>query len=221
MFKVLTNLFQSDESYHYDFSDAKRVCRILVIDDDAQALPLNELKRSGYNIEQVEAVDVDTLRMCEEGTYDVILLDYTGVAPKSITPSDGFGVFDRIRAANPTQYIIAISAKTYDIAKTAYFKNANDWLKKPTDLVTTQQMIDKAVNHCFDRDIIFHQIEDFLRNDGVHKKEINRIIRILKNTKSNDLEKLLDIIKRAGRLVGVPLDIVGLVRKLIRAKFAE
>lgn len=221
MFEILKNMLRSDESYHYDFANAKRVCRILVIDDDPQALPMQELRRSGYNIEQVEAVDVDVMRMCEDGTYDVILLDYTGVAPRNITPDDGFGVFDRIRAANATQYIIAISAKTYDIAKTEYFKNANDWLKKPTDLVTTKNMIDKAINHCFDREIIFREIEKTLRENGVAKKQIDRTIKALKKNQSTDADKLLELVTNTSRLAALPLDVIGLIKKFMKAQFAE
>ena len=200
MLNIFSKIFHLKDSYHYDFDSAKRVCRILIIDDDPQALPFRELKRSGYNIEQVEAVDVDVMRMCEEGTYDVILLDYTGVAPESMTPNDGFGVFDRIRSANPTQYVIAISAKTYDISKTAYFKNANNWLKKPTDLVTAKQMIDQAINHCFDREILFREIEKALRNNGISKKEIEKTIEYLRGHKNDNIGELLGMVKNTTKL---------------------
>lgn len=221
MFSKLKDYWNPSEPHQYDFSRAKRVCRIFIIDDDPQALPVQELQSAGYNVQQVETVDADVMRMCEEASYDVILLDYTGVAPKNITPDDGFGVFERIRSANPAQYIIAISAMTYDIAKTEYFKNANDWLKKPTDLVTTKQLIDKAIHHCFDRAIIFREIETILRDSGVAGKQIGKTIENLKRTRGADLESIQDRVKSTSHLPNLPEKLAGLLGKFVRAIVVE
>ena len=74
----------------FDFERSKRSCRIVVIDDDKLAVPIEQLVSDGYNVAQVLEVDASVMRLCEQGTYDLILLDYNGVAPPEITPDDGF-----------------------------------------------------------------------------------------------------------------------------------
>lgn len=221
MLDFLKWIVQPEQEYHFDFESAKKVCRILVIDDDPQALPMDELVKSGYNISQEEEVDVHLMARCEDEHYDVILLDYIGVAPESITPDDGFGVFDRIRSANSSQYIIAISGQTFDISRTEYFKNANDWLKKPTDLIKTKEKLDKSIRRCFNRNMLLDDIRSILRNEGVSDSDVEKVLRYLRKTLTSDADKIVSGVQKLLRASGIWPDILGFLRKLAKTEYTQ
>lgn len=197
----------------FDFDKAKRTCRVLIIDDDPNAVPKEELGRDGYNIDQILEVDPDYMRLCEEGTYDVILLDYNGVAPPDIAPNDGFGVFDRIRARNPNQYIIALSGQTYDISQTAYLKEANNWLKKPVNLAETKEKIDTAIIHRFDQARVFDEIRTVLLAANIEQKSIENLIVALQKDQSGSQEGYT---QTAGKFLRDIAPIAGLIAQLVR-----
>jgi DNA-binding response OmpR family regulator len=220
MFDGIRAWFLGAPKYRFDFASAKRTCRILLIDDDSTALPLAEVKRDEYNIEQYKNVDPDLLRQCENGVFDVIILDYNGVAPASITPDDGFGVFDRIRGARPEQYIISVSAQTYDISKTAYFKNANDWLKKPTDLTTTKNKLDAAIRYLFDKSAVLERLRAQMLSDGFKQKSIDRVVNHLNSKTYTDLEQLSELVKRVGHIAQISEHLYALLRVLVRLSVA-
>lgn len=220
MFRILNRLFSQSAPYVFEFPKAKRNCRILLIDDDPDALPIDDLKSDEYNIEQRKKVDAGLLRNCESAVYDLIVLDYNGVAPASICPDDGFGVFERIRKSNPDQYIISISAQTYDISKTEYFKKANAYLKKPTDLVTTKKALDEGIEQLFHREFIFDRISNALTANGIPKKRAERLIQSLRSEDiksysqvesiaqnilktSEDIDKIRTWLTRLGKIISI------------------
>lgn len=198
--------------YRFDFSAAKRRCRIAVIDDDINALPVDDIKRDDYHLDQYQVVDGDLLRQCEQGVFDIIILDYNGIAPASISPTDGFGIFDRIRKANPRQYIISISANTYDITKTEYFKEANSWLKKPIDLLAAKQKIDDGIRTLFDRNRIVREIEQILRNQGIKEKQIRKVCEFVFENKNEDIHYIEKSIKSISRLTEISSDLWGIIK---------
>lgn len=203
-------------AYRFDFAQAKRRCRVLLIDDDPNALPLTDITSDDYNISQRTAVDPDLLRQCESGVYDIIILDYNGIAPAAITPEDGFGIFDRIRKANPEQYIIAVSAQTYDISRTAYFKNANDWLKKPTELATTKDKIDTGIRFLFDKNSVLERLRTQMLSDGFRQKSIERVMQRLAEKNYADLDEMNEMIKRVAKVSDISKTILGTLKTLAK-----
>jgi CheY-like chemotaxis protein len=213
------SLFKSAKPTYspFDFDRSKRSCRIVVIDDDNLAIPVDQLLNDGYNIAQLLEVDANAMRLCEQCTYDIILLDYNGVAPPEITPDDGFGVFQRIRQRNPDQYIIAISGKAFDIAKTAYLKEANDWLKKPVSLADTKAKLDKAITACFDKEHVLNEIRLRALAQGLDAKTAEKLVTKLKTASGKDSKEYYNITK------GIVSDVntfAGLIERLIKIAVA-
>ena len=197
-----------------DFNKAKRTCRFLVIDDEELAIPVEALKRDGYDISQIQEVDSTYMSLCEAGTFDVILLDYNGVAPPQISANDGFGVFERIRSRNPSQYIIAISGKAFDISRAAYLREASDWLKKPASLADTKDKMDRAIRARFDQSLLFEEIKEKLIAQGVPQKSVEKFLADLSNPQSN---KLKDYLQSASRLLQNSATVAGLITQIIKA----
>jgi len=184
------------EEYNFDFTTAKRNCRVLVIDDDKQAVPIEELRKSGYFIEQITEVDAGSMHRCEGGEFDIILLDYKGVAPQNISPDDGFGVFERLRSANPLQYVVAISGQTYDISKTEYLSKANDWLKKPIDLVRAKEKLDRGIRERFDKNNVFRELRSALVRGGYPADKIDSVLTAVNGRKFESLDRLIEFMEK-------------------------
>lgn len=216
MFDTIRGWLIGRPTYHFDFAQAKRRCRILVIDDDANALPLAEVTSDEYNVKQEKIVDADLLRQCETALYDIILLDYNGVAPPAITPDDGFGIFARIRTANPAQYIIAISGQTYDISKTEYFRRANDWLGKPTDLATTKNKLDTGIRYLFDKSAVLKRLKSSLLTEGFRQNSVDRVIGQLAAKNFSNFDEMSEIVKRVAKVTELSSHIVGILKALAK-----
>jgi CheY-like chemotaxis protein len=213
---IIRGWFLVPPPYRFDYVNAKRRCRILLIDDDPSALPLEDVARDEYNILQQTAVDPDLLRQCESGVFDIIILDYNGIAPKSITPDDGFGVFDRIRNSNPQQYVIAVSGQTYDISKTAYLKDANDWLRKPTDLATTKDKIDSGIRFLFDKTAVLQRLKRQLLKEGVNQRRVDRLLNDLLKRGPSDFEEISELVKKITKVSEMSEHVLGLVKTMVK-----
>lgn len=216
MLAFLKKLFTSRPEYRFDFAAAKRSARIILIDDDKSALPMDDLTRDNYAIRQEVLVTPELLSECETGKFDIILLDYNGIAPASLTKDDGFGVFDRIRAANPDQYIVSISAQTYDISRTAYFKEANGWLRKPTDLAETKNVIDCGIRYIFDKSQVFDRLKRQALAEGVSPKDVEKLINEFTKNDITDLNEALTLVKKLCRISQVSSGIISVTRSIIR-----
>jgi CheY-like chemotaxis protein len=211
---LLKFLFKEKSDYRFDLSAAKRMTRIILIDDDPAALPINDLQQDGYAVHQQNFVDASLLSRCESGDFDIILLDYNGIAPASISETDGFGVFDRIRKANPEQYIISVSAQTYDISKTAYFKEANDWLRKPTDLSSTKNALDKGIAYLFDKTALLQRLRSQALREGATLKQADKLVKEFEAKELRDPDAAIAAVKKICGFVNVTNSIASTTRLL-------
>ena len=216
MWGLIKTYLMPEPRYRFDFNGAKQRCRILLIDDDPIALPVKEITKDGYSIVQHLAVDANLLKQCESGIFDIIVLDYNGIAPASITPNDGFGIFDRIRNANPEQYIISVSGQTYDISKTPYFKQANDWLKKPTDLAATKDALDTGIRFLFDKTEILNRLRSQLQAEGTPPRAIEKTLNHVMSKSFTDIDDVVGHVKKIGKLVDVSEKTIGILKALIK-----
>ena len=216
MFEFFRSWLVGSAVYRFDFNEAKRRCRIVLIDDDPTALPLDEVVKDQYGIVQYKIVDAELLQRCESGAYDIVILDYNGIAPVSITPHDGFGIFDRIRRANPEQYIIAISAQTYDISKTAYFSEANDWLKKPTDLATTKNKIDAGIRYLFDKTAVIQRLKVAMAQEGFKQRSTAKVLNRLASANYANVDEINELIKNITKVTELSSNVVGIIKTISR-----
>jgi len=158
---------------------ARKHSRILLVDDDPEALPLSLLKDEGYNITQWEELDADKIRRVEQGEFDVVILDIVGVAPKNVSATDGFGVLEHIKRVNPEQVVIAFSGETFDIKQAGFFEQADDRLLKPVDLVTVARMLDDVLQQYYNLNHYWKAIHAILHDQGVPQSKIEMLERRL------------------------------------------
>lgn len=174
----------------------RRRAKVLVIDDDENAFPIKLLQKEGYSIEYWP--EVSDLRRLEEGDFDIIFLDIQGVAG-NLGEADGIGVLKAIKNTNPNQIVVAFSAHSYDLSKMAFWKEADDGLKKPVEFLTAKETIDRMLG----RLTVLHfwgAIRSILHRENVSGKNVDRLehelAKAIKGGKNPNFESLFDHLVR-------------------------
>ena len=65
--------------------DRKKLAKVLVIDDEEQSFPIENLRADGYSIEHWESVDGPRLSRLEDAQFDIVILDIQGVAAPGLS----------------------------------------------------------------------------------------------------------------------------------------
>lgn len=121
--------------------EIRRRARVLVIDDRPFEY-LELFRRDGYTVEQWP--DVERLNQLENGEYDIIILDISGVG-KAISADEGVGVLRHVKKTNPTQIVVACSDKSFSLKFKEFFDLADAALEKSTDYVDFKAKIDELL----------------------------------------------------------------------------
>ena len=172
--------------YAFDFEAAKRRCRSILIDDDMSTVAVDTAKAEGYNLIKVIKVDPSVITACETGTFDIVLLDQPSL-----------GLFDRIRTANPAQYLIAVGAQPEHPAAAPYFQKANGKLKKPFDAAALKGALDAGIKALFDRNLLLTQIADMLTKMKIDKVLVDAVIDSLKKNIPPTVGGITKLVKTA------------------------
>lgn len=153
-------------------TELKKRARILVIDDEECSFPFDLLRKEGYSIDHW--TEVKNLRDLEEGLYDIIILDITGVA-KKYDKNDGLGILEHLKDVNPSQIIVAFSGQTFDLSKNRFWKLADDALAKPVDVTKCKRLLDTMIEKKMTIEHYWQGLVSILKNEGVKEKEIKKI----------------------------------------------
>lgn len=166
----------------------KRQLRIVVVDDDRNAFPVEDLKREGYSIEYWERVS--SLSRLEAGSYDIIILDIGGVAEhlSSEEKVDGLAVLSSIKKANPGQVVIAFSGQSFAPSKQHFFASADDVLEKPADVMQCKQVIDDAMLRNFTPARLLEGLRMNLIKMGVSERDASKAVSKISKLDSGDLK---------------------------------
>lgn len=176
----------------YDFEELKKRIRIVVIDDE-QSFPLKLFQAEGYAIEHWDKVVTVSYGKLESGFYDIIILDIKGVATE-ISKEDGLGVLENIKKKNPAQIIIAFSQHSYDLDKTKFFLQADEYIAKPSDFLNIKNSIDNLITTKFNPTRYIDSLHQLLKNNGLNDREIKKLdTQIYKTIKSGNTPKWKEI----------------------------
>jgi CheY-like chemotaxis protein len=158
------------------FDEIRRRARILVIDDNEKAFPVELLRKEGYNVEYWQTIA--KLKDLAPGEYDVIVLDIVGVA-QSLSEEDGLGVLEYLKKTNPAQLVIAYSGKKYDLSQGKFWRLADDFLGKPSDLLTCKDKIDSLLKAYFTPLRYWTEIERILKDTGISDSHLKKMERTM------------------------------------------
>ncbi|MCW5549639.1 MAG: hypothetical protein KIT44_11810 [Opitutaceae bacterium] len=198
--------------------EAKRRAKILVIDDDVTAFPVERLRSEGYNIQHWEKLE--TLRGLEEGQFDIIILDIHNICSEGVSMNDGLGVLEHLKSVNPAQIVIAFSGKKFDLRQEKFWKIADDYLGKPIDMLTAKARIDSLLRERFTIEHYWQNLASYLKAQGLDEGTIGKLESALSEAATkkrklteSDVRGLLsagkDIISTAWIIVQVILKLAG------------
>lgn len=155
------------------FEEAKKRASILVIDDDPNAFPVELMMAEGYKIQYWN--EVKNLRDLENGLFDIIVLDIHGICPVGLSSNDGLGILEHLKKRNPSQIVIAYSGKKFDLRTEKFWRIADDYLGKPTDLLVAKEKIDALLRDKFTADYYWNSLREFLLAQGVSPKDVENL----------------------------------------------
>ncbi len=153
--------------------EAKRRARILVIDDDALAFPVNRLRTEGYNIQHW--LRLESLRNLEEGQFDIIFLDIHNICTADVSETGGLGVLEHLKKVNPAQIVIAFSGKKFDLGHEKFWRIADDYLGKPIDMLKAKACIDSILKEKFTLEHYWESLATFLGSNGVDDATLRKL----------------------------------------------
>ena len=196
--------------------EARKKARILVIDDDKDAFPIDLFSNEGYNIAYWDSVK--NLRSIEQGEYDIIILDIHGITEAS---KDGIGVLEHIKKYNPAQIVVAFSAKKYDLSKGVFWKLADDLIGKPSSGLECKQKIDALIEARFSAEHYWKTLDKILADAEIPQRQRAKLEKKIAkaadsggNINSTDIEKALktsgELIKISGVIANVILRVIAL-----------
>lgn len=210
--KKLSNLHQTQ-----NLANQIKRARILVIDDDENAFPVELLKLEGYNVLYWDKVTSFT--PLENGEFDIIVLDLNNVASQEQSLEDGIGILKHIKSYNPSQIVVAYSAQSYDFKQADFWKLADDYLGKPSSLDNAKQKIDQLLQSRYNAEYYWGKLKEVLVDLDVPQRRINKLeARIVAAAESNKMISDSDM----GSILKLSLDsmssvatIVGVIFKIL------
>jgi len=154
-------------------ADLRKRVKILLVDDDENALPLDFLRSNGFTIEQWTSVR--DLRRLEQGDFDIIILDIRGVTEPAVCADDGLGILRHLKEYNPAQVIIAFSGQNYAMDAHRFFRLADDVLMKPVDGVRCIELLDSVIGTAITVDHYWKGLKDVLKTGGLDERQCDRL----------------------------------------------
>jgi CheY-like chemotaxis protein len=195
--------------------EARKRARILVIDDDKEAFPVQLLQKEGYNIHYWPKVE--NIRPLEEGEFDIIFLDIGGISPPELSKTDGLGILEHLKRHNPGQIVVAYSGRSFDLSQQRFFKLADDFLGKPSDLLECKEKIDQLLQAKFTAMHYWNTLLDVLKRNDVPEKKIKDFetlfVKNAERKRQVSLESIMTGLKISKELAQVIAILLGLVFK--------
>lgn len=195
-FNFLSFLIKNKEDLsHKDFESFKKKIKIVLIDDERDSLPIEDLKQDGFNIKYYTNIDINLLNKILHGEFDIVILDIKGVANSNFINGDGFGIIEKVKKDRPTQIIIAFSNKSFDPTKHRFFTMADDVMPKPITFVSCKEKLEEIIKDKINIDYLWPRIKLMLEQKKVSPQDIsklkNYIYSKIKSKKKIDIPKIL------------------------------
>lgn len=154
----------------------KRLSRIVVVDDQPDSVPTDDLRANGYVVEYWSQIDAAQYARLERGDFEIIILDIQGIVrPGFSDTGDGLGILRRLKKHNPAQIVVACSGQSYRIDATEFYKLADATLAKPITLLRAMETLDEVIRSSVRPEIYWGGVERMLGGEGVDKKQIRKL----------------------------------------------
>jgi len=176
-------------------ADSKRLARIAIVDDQVEDFPIAELKADGYNVEEFTQVALGNHATLSR--FDIVFLDMKGIV-KDDPDRGGLKLIAELRNRNRKQKICAVSGQTFDPTATAFFREADDYKKKPLTAQECKMVIDKFLDESLKLSSLVTETDRLLLTvPRAKRRAVVQALRSFSNGSSSD-EKARDAIRKAG-----------------------
>lgn len=167
--------------------------RILLIDDDKFAYETLFKIRDGYRLERWS--QVKSMTELQDGTFDLIILDYHGIAPKSAPTGEGLAILRAIKEASPEQLVLAYSGQQIGLQSSEFISLADDVVSKSEDYPVFKGKVDALLSKRYSVGYYVSRMnvvlgEDVLKVPGFVRKATRSITR-------NDADALRRYLEKA------------------------
>ncbi|WP_428053870.1 hypothetical protein [Candidatus Avelusimicrobium facis] len=169
----------------------KKISKIILIDNEENALPLKELQNDGFTIEQQTAVSPELLQRLIIGDFDIIILDIKDIADKHLIKNDGQGVLKYIKEHNPSQIVIAFSSKKFDMNTQKFFKLADDTMSKPIVFTECKEVLEQIISEKLNITARWNEFSKMLTLHHFSNKQIKKIEKGLFKKDHSNWKRLL------------------------------
>ena len=132
-------------------SRAKSWARIAIVDDQPNDFPTAELRADGYQVQIYKQASLATT--AQLASYDIVFLDMKGIV-KDDPELGGLKLIAELRRTNPIQKICAVSSKTFDPTATEFFRQANDYKRKPLTAQECRSVIETFLTELFPSQVL-------------------------------------------------------------------
>jgi len=95
----------------------------------------------GLAVTHLKSVADIQFQALADGFYDLLLLDYGGIGAR-FGPDQGLDVLRYLKPVNPSLYILAFTARTFDASKADFFRLCDGVVKKDTGIRETLEQIE-------------------------------------------------------------------------------
>jgi hypothetical protein len=164
----IDSIVPKDFAITWSSSNAKSVAKIAIVDDQPKDFPIAELKSDGYNLTSYKQVNLADIKKLS--SYDIIFLDMKGIV-KDDPEYGGLKLIAELRGISPTQKICAVSSKTFDPTATEFFKQANNYKKKPLTAQECKSVIDTFIQQAFDVSTVLENARETI-NGMPYKRKV-------------------------------------------------
>jgi CheY-like chemotaxis protein len=188
--------------------------RIVVIDDKKTEFPFDPLLQEGYAITHWK--DVVDLAKLESGFFDIIVLDINGIGRKLDNDGEGISVLRHLKERNPSQVIVAYSGQSHDPERIQFFRLADQFVPKPTNMLTWKEILDNLIQEKISVEYYWNVASKMLREAGATDQQILNLERALvKAGKSGEPAETSAIIVATLGTLGKVANLATIMAKII------
>jgi len=179
LFNWIKDLFQEDSKYsiedltHQQFDKTKFKARIAVVDDE-EISHVKRLRNEGYNISDLN--DIDVIDEFIRKKYHVVVLDIQGIGRSIAGSEEGWGILRYLKAECPHVIVIMFTGADWSVTKYKPLVDlADDFIGKDLEYLDFKSKLDSAIKKAFSPKFQFnitkHQIQAEISEDVLRKIE--------------------------------------------------
>jgi len=168
-----------DDIPSINLRDLKKKIKMVVIDDDPDSFPLNDIQDFGFTIEYWNSIDSNKLKRLEDRDFDVIILDIQGVVDPSLGKLNGLDILKTIKSKNKEQVIIAFSGSRYDVSKGEFWKMADGFIKKPINVFETKEELENILEIHFTNNRLIKKLKEIFSEHTKSQSDYEKLENII------------------------------------------